>query len=87
MSLIDIVNYICNSIDVLVEIKSQEKIDQCIEEQTSECETNVYEPLLIKAENDVRSHIKVISIYLHLHSLIVGTRIKAAHRRTGNGTL
>ena len=45
---------------MLVEIKSQEKIDQIIAEQTSNCETNVYEPLLIKAEKDVRNHIKVI---------------------------
>ena len=66
---------------MLVEIKSQEKIDQINAKQLSNCDTNVYELLLIKAEKDVRNHIKV-SKYIYIHHLIVRTRIEATYRRT-----
>ena len=66
LSLIDIVNYIYNSIDILIDIKAQEKVDQHFKEKkemkkylSKVDEMSIYEPLLIKTEKEVRNHIKV----------------------------
>ena len=61
----DLISYIYNSIDILVDIKAQEKYDEKMKERdqgnllTEEEGMNIYESLLIKAEKDVRNHIKV----------------------------
>ena len=56
--------YIYNSIDVRVDIKAQEKYEEKLKEKEENEMTenegmNVYESLLIKAEKDVRNHIRV----------------------------
>ena len=60
----DLISYIYNSIDVLVDIKAQEKYEEKLKEKEENEMTenegmNVYESLLIKAEKDVRNHIRV----------------------------
>ena len=67
----DIISYIQNSIDVLVEIKSFEKFQEKIkkEEEKNNYINNenkndlnglkLYEGMLINAEKDIRSHIRV----------------------------
>jgi hypothetical protein len=70
----DIINYIQNSIDTLVEIRSNELYEQKIEQDESKNKyknyenpndangLKLYEGMLIKAERDLRTHIKVIKI-------------------------
>ena len=70
----DIINYIQNSIDTLVEIRSNELYEQKIEQDESKNKyknyenpndangLKLYEGMLIKAERDLRTHIKVIRI-------------------------
>ena len=73
LSLIELITHISNNINILIEIytnlKYQEKIKR---EKEIEEDENIkkslaeqYEDLLIKAENDIRKHIKV-SIFLIL---------------------
>lgn len=62
----DLLNYIYNSIDVLVDLKAQEKYEERLKNEkedqglyNNENAMNIYESLLIKAEKDVRAHIRV----------------------------
>ena len=75
LSILDIINYISNSIEILSELKAQEKYDQKVIEDErrenyynyeDEEDTNglkLYEGMLIKAESDIRNHIRVRLIY------------------------
>lgn len=68
---VDIINYIQNSIDVLVEIKACEKYTEKLEldekknkytnknDKNDENGLKLYEGLLSRAENDIRGHIRV----------------------------
>jgi len=74
LSLIDLINYISNNINILIEIKSNLKYEEKIKKEREEENENndegaknlskQYEELLIKAENDIRKHIKVRIIFL-----------------------
>ena len=67
----ELIEYIQNSIDILAEIKAEEKYQHKIqiEEEREEYKNNndqndinglkLYENLLIKAEKDIRAHIRV----------------------------
>ncbi len=67
----ELIEYIQNSIDILAELKAEEKYQQKIqiEEEREEYKNNndqndinglkLYENLLIKAEKDIRAHIRV----------------------------
>lgn len=72
LPLMDIINYIKNSIEILSEIKAQEKYDEKIlEDEKKEKYKNIndlendpnglklFEGMLVKAESDIRSHIRV----------------------------
>ena len=71
----DLINYIQNSIDVLVEIRANEKYEEKLEEDESKNRyvnsedpkdangLKLYEDMLIKAEGDLRAHIRVNNIY------------------------
>jgi hypothetical protein len=72
LPIMDIINYISNSIEILSDIKAQEKYDEKIlEDEKKEKYTNkedlendpnglkLYEGMLIKAESDIRNHIRV----------------------------
>ena len=69
---IDLINYISNSIEILSEIKAQEKYEEKVSEDEKkdkyinnedlENDANglkLYEGMLIKAESDIRNHIRV----------------------------
>jgi len=69
----EIINYINNSIETLIEIKANEKYEEKIlEDEEKEKYRNIndlendpnglklYEGMLIKAESDIRNHIRVI---------------------------
>ena len=67
----DIINYLSNSFEILSEIKAQEKYEEkLIEDKKKEKFYNfenkkdpnglmLYEGMLIKAESDIRNHIRV----------------------------
>ena len=69
--ILELIEYIQNSIDILAELKAEEKYQQKIqiEEEREEYKNNndqndinglkLYENLLIKAEKDIRAHIRV----------------------------
>ena len=73
LSFAELINYITNTINILIEMKANLKYDKRIQEQfyeenaDEECSkrndkkslAKQYEELLIKAENDIRKHIKV----------------------------
>jgi len=71
----DIINYIKNSIETLIELKACEKYEEKIlndeskknyhnkENKNDENGLMLYEGMLIKAEKDIRKHIRVI-IYI-----------------------
>ena len=71
LSITDIINYIYNSIEILIKIKVNEKYEEKLEEDErvekyknlndskDENGLKLYEGLLIKAEKDIREHIKV----------------------------
>ena len=69
LSLIELINHISKNINILVEIRANFKYEEKMKkekESESEDEQNIkkslaeqYEELLIKAENDIRKHIKV----------------------------
>ena len=75
LSLIDIMNYIQNSIDVLVDLKANEKYEQKLEADESKDKyinyedpkdangLKLYEGMLIKVEGDLRNHIRVIKLF------------------------
>ena len=68
----DIINYIKNSIEILIELKACEKYEEKIlideekklyhnyEDKNDENGLILYEGMLIKAEKDIRKHIRVI---------------------------
>ena len=76
LSIMDIINYISNSIEILSELKAQEKYEQkVLEDEKREKYYNyedkedanglkLYESMLIKAESDIRNHIRVRLIYI-----------------------
>ena len=76
LSILDIINYISNSIEILSEIKAHEKYEQKVFEDEkrekyynyeNEEDANglkLYEGMLIKAESDIRNHIRVRLIYI-----------------------
>ena len=73
--LTDIINYIQNSIDTLVELKASEKYEQKLEkdeenkkyinkEDPSDANGLIlYEGMLIQAEKNIRSHIRVSHLF------------------------
>ena len=82
LSPIDIINYISNSIETLISIKVEEKYEQkLLEDEEKEKYRNIndlendpnglklYEGMLIKAESDIRSHIRVSNIEINLNKL------------------
>ena len=72
LPLTDIINYIQNSIDVLVDLRANEKYEKKIENDESKDKyvnyedptdangLKLYEGMLIKVEGDLRNHIRVI---------------------------
>ena len=59
ISIIDLINFISNYVNTLLEIKN-ENSESILEENKDEKPLyKQYEELLIKAENDIRKHIKV----------------------------
>ena len=74
LPLTDIINYIQNSIDVLVELRANEKYEQKMEILESKDKyinyedpkdangLKLYECMLIKIEGDLRNHIRVIKL-------------------------
>ena len=77
LSVLEIINYISNSIEILSEIKAQEKYEEKIlEDEEKEKYVNkndmendpnglkLYEGMLIKAESDIRNHIRVSNYYI-----------------------
>ena len=72
LPLIDIINYIQNSIDVLVDLRATEKYEKRLENDELKNKyinyedpkdangLKLYEGMLIKAEGDLRNHIRVI---------------------------
>lgn len=71
LSILDIINYITTSIEILGEIKASEKYEEKlandeekesinnIENPEDENGLKLYEGMLIKAEGDIRNHIRV----------------------------
>ena len=79
---LDIINYISNSIETLISIKVEEKYEQkLLEDEEKEKYRNIndlendpnglklYEGMLIKAESDIRNHIRVSNIEINLNKL------------------
>jgi hypothetical protein len=74
LSLLSIINYIQNSIDILVDLRANDKYEQKLEKEESKDHyinyedpndangLKLYEGMLIKLEGDLRSHIRVIKI-------------------------
>ena len=73
LPIMEIINYISNSIEILSDLKAQEKYDEkvlqdeekekYINHEDLENDANglkLYEGMLIKAESDIRNHIRVI---------------------------
>jgi hypothetical protein len=72
LPLTDIINYIQNSIDVLVDLRANEKYEKKLESDESKDKyvnyedptdangLKLYEGMLIKVEGDLRNHIRVI---------------------------
>ena len=73
ISIKELINYIANSIEILIEIKACEKFIQKMqiensknnyintEDDSDKNGLKLYEGMLIKAERDIRGHIKVIN--------------------------
>ena len=71
----DIINYIKNSIETLIELKACQKFEEKLlneeskktyhnnEDKNDENGLKLYEGMLIKAEKDIRKHIRVNKIY------------------------
>ena len=71
----DIINYIKNSIETLIELKACQKFEEKLlyeeskktyhnyEDKNDENGLVLYEGMLIKAEKDIRKHIRVNKIY------------------------
>jgi hypothetical protein len=81
LPILDIINYIANSFEILSEIKAQEKYEEklCEDEKKEEYYNyeneedanglKLYEGMLVKAESDIRNHIRVrnMNIFLYLN--------------------
>ena len=93
LSSTDIINYIRNTIETLIDVKVNEKFEEIIlnEESKQYYHNNedkndkngliLYEDMLRKAEKDIRKHIRV-NIYILFNFVILGrTRIKIKIRR------
>ena len=78
LPIMDIINYISNSIEILSDLKAQEKYEEKIlEDEEKEKYMNkedlendanglkLYEGMLIKAESDIRNHIRVSLKYIN----------------------
>ena len=89
----DIINYIRNTIETLIDIKVHEKYEEILlneeskqyyhnnEDKNDENGLMLYEDMLRKAEKDIRKHIRV-NIYKLFNFVILGrTRIKITTRR------
>ncbi len=62
-----LLEYIKNSIDILIDLKSEEKLEAFKKQNNLDDEEenqNLYEGLLRKLESDVRQHIRVFFINL-----------------------
>ena len=82
LSTIEIINYIQNSIDVLVDIKTMEKLQEQLEiEELKKFFKNnedpndsnglkLYEGMLIKAEEKIRNHIRVRKYYFIILNIL-----------------
>ena len=98
LPIIDIINYISNSIEILSDIKAQEKYEEeILEDEEKEKYINkedlekdanglkLYEGMLIKAESDIRTHIRVSLNYFnykfYILCIVDRTRIKTKNRR------
>ena len=78
LPLTDIINYIQSSIDVLVDLKANEKYEQKIQNDESKDKyinyedpkdangLKLYEGMLIKIEGDLRNHIRVTKLYINI---------------------
>lgn len=76
LTLTDIINYIQNSIDCLVDLRANEKYQEKIESDESKDKyinyedpkdangLKLYEGMLIKVEGDLRNHIRVTLIFI-----------------------
>ncbi len=60
LPLIELINLLSNYINLLLDIKNNESIEEDTEEKPL---YKQYEELLIKAESDIRKHIKVSNIF------------------------
>ena len=65
LSIIDLINVLSNYFNILLEIKNSNKDTIYIEDDDEKPLYKQYEELLIKAENDIRKHIKV-NIYIFI---------------------
>ncbi len=62
-----IIEYIKTSLDILIDVKVEERIDNINREgKDSVDKMNEYEPLLKKLESDIRQHIRVRNFYTYL---------------------
>ena len=72
LPILDIINYLSNSLEILTEMKAQEKYEEkLLEYEEKEKYINInnlendanglilYEGMLVKAESDIRNHIRV----------------------------
>ncbi len=84
LSIIELINFLSNYIISILEIKNNESYEE--EENEDKPLYKQYEQLLIKAESDIRKHIKV-SKYMFLYKIIIigldRARIKNKNRRYG----
>ena len=71
--MLDIINYIRESLQIIIKIKIKEEIDKYIEDQENNKNENAaedYETLLRKEESEIRSHISIEHQFkLHLDNL------------------
>ncbi len=79
----DIINYIKNSIETLIELKACEKYEEKIlndeskkfyhnpEDKNDENGLILYEGMLIKAEKDIRKHIRVNKYIIYKYYLFI----------------
>ena len=89
----EIINYIKNSIETLIELKSCEKYEEKVlndeskknyhnnEDKNDENGLLLYEGMLRKAEKDIRKHIRV-NIYNLIIIILVRARIKIKTRKS-----
>ena len=64
LTIIDLINVISNYFNILLDIKNSKKETNQIVQEEEKPLYMQYEDLLIKAENDIRKHIKVNKYFL-----------------------